>query len=150
MRIAEIMKPAVQTATEDEPLAVVAERMRAKRIHHLVVTRDGALVGVLSARDIGPGGVPAGTARTVGDAMTEPVVTVTSDTPLRRAANVMRGHIIGCLPVADDGKLVGIVTISDLLTLIGKGQERPITRGKRWSLKNRGLRPHRKPPGLVR
>jgi hypothetical protein len=42
--------------------------------------------------------------------------------------------------VVDRGKLVGIVTISDLLELIGRGAEKPVTRNTRWTLRDRGPR----------
>ncbi|HVB39056.1 MAG TPA: CBS domain-containing protein [Vicinamibacterales bacterium] len=150
MRIVDVMKKPVHTAPADELLATAATRMHDKRIRHLVVTRDGKAVGLLSSRDVGPRGEPVPGAgaveKTVGDAMTYPVVMVTPETTLRQAANLMRGRSIGCLPVEDGDRLVGIVTVSDLLTLIGTGAERPVTRGERWTLKHRGQRPRRPVP----
>jgi CBS domain-containing membrane protein len=52
--------------------------------------------------------------------MTAPVLTVDSATTIRRTANLMRGRSIGCVPVVDAGRLVGIVTVSDLLALLGR------------------------------
>ena len=52
-------------------------------------------------------------------------VTIDHEETLKRAANVMRGRTIGCLPVTDRGKLVGILTTSDLLNLVGQGGDRP-------------------------
>ena len=46
-------------------------------------------------------------------------------------ANLLRGHEIGCLPVLDGKKLVGIVTTTDMLDLIGRGFEHPIRAPKR-------------------
>ncbi len=68
------------------------------------------------------------------------VVTVTADATIRQAANLMRGRGIGCLAIVADDKPVGIVTITDLLELIGRGVERPIERSKRWTLSRRGAR----------
>ena len=45
--------------------------------------------------------------------------------PVRQAANVMRGWNIGCLPVVEDGALVGIVTVSDLLRIVAEGADKP-------------------------
>ncbi len=53
--------------------------------------------------------------------MSSPVATVEKNDTLRKAANVMRGRTIGCLPVMERGKLVGIITISDVLRLLGQG-----------------------------
>jgi CBS domain-containing protein len=55
----------------------------------------------------------------------------------------MRGRSIGCLPVVEKGALRGIITVTDLLELIGKGAERPTARAQRAVMRGRGLR--RKP-----
>jgi hypothetical protein len=52
----------------------------------------------------------------------------------------MRGHIIGCLPVIERGKVAGIGTLTDLLDLLGRGVQKPVAMGKRWTLKHRGPR----------
>jgi hypothetical protein len=51
-----------------------------------------------------------------------------------------RGRSICCLPVVEKDRLVGIVTTTDLLDLIGRGAERPIPKTRRWVLKDRGPR----------
>jgi CBS domain-containing protein len=73
--------------------------------------------------------------------MTEAVVTVPPTTPVRKAANLMRGRSIGCLVVSVAGRAVGIITVADLLELIGRGIERPVATTTRWTLKHRA--PHR-------
>ena len=52
-------------------------------------------------------------------------VSVGPATTLRQAANLMRGHTIGCLLVVEKGKLVGLVTTTDLLDQLGRGATRP-------------------------
>jgi CBS domain-containing protein len=77
--------------------------------------------------------------------MSEPVVTVEVTTTVRQAANLMRGHSIGCLVVTGSdrsGRVKGIVTVSDLLELVGRGLDRGAATSKRWTLKHRT--PHRK------
>ena len=76
--------------------------------------------------------------------MTKHVVTVDPSTTVRRAANLMRGRSIGCVVVTNHGRIkikIGIVTVADLLDLLGRGSDRPIAATKRWTLK------HRTPPG---
>jgi CBS domain-containing protein len=95
--------------------------MQAKNIHHLLVTEGAELVGVLSARDLARGGRrgKAAPRLLVADFMTPQVVTVKPDTSVHRAANMMRGHSIGCVIVVDERGAVGIVTLADLLDHVG-------------------------------
>ena len=120
MRIAEIMSVDVQTVSRGTPAANARERMRTKKIHHLLVKDGAELVGVLSARDLRRGERRGGGVKTrlVADCMTTGAVTVDPDTSVHRAANMMRGRSIGCLIVVDKGRPVGIVTVADLLDQI--------------------------------
>jgi len=105
--------------------------MRSARVRHLVVVDDGRVIGVLSQRDLGgtrEESLPAGT---VQDVMRSHVIVAAPDTTVRTAANLLRGHDIGCLPVVDGKKLVGDRDDSDLLRLIGQGVEKPIERTTR-------------------
>lgn len=139
MRLADIMSTGVQTAGRDDPAETAWGRMRARRMHHLVVVDRGGVVGVLSDRDCGGArGSTLRAGRAVGDLMTPAVVAATPRTTIREAANLLRGRAVGCLPVLDRGKLVGIVTVSDLLELIGRGVQRPIEGSRRWTLRQRG------------
>jgi CBS domain-containing protein len=116
--------------------------MQSRRIHHLVVTSAGSVVGVVSSADLGgEAGTNLRVGRHVNDLMTASLLTATPESTVREAANFLRGRSIGCLPVLEGGKLVGIVTISDLLTLLGKGVERPMSRGVRPILRKRGEHP---------
>lgn len=142
MRLREIMHTKVETVTPRESAAVALERMRRSKIRHLVVQDVKKVVGVLSDRDVaGMGSLRQ--VETVEDVMTSPAVTCSSGLTLRQAANLLRGRTMGCLPVLDEGKLVGIVTTQDLLEAIGAGTERPVPKTRRWILKDRG--PGRKP-----
>ena len=127
MRVFEIMTEGVQTVPQTMPAADAWELMRRKRIHHLVVTRNSEVVGILSDRDTGSGvGADVRALHTVADLMTSQVVTVRPNDTLRTLANVMRGRTIGCAPVVEGKRLVGIVTVSDLLRLLGRGIDRPV------------------------
>ncbi len=142
MRLGEIMRTGVKIAGPNETAETAFQRMRLQRVRHLVVVNEtGEIVGVLSDRDLGiKSGQTLRRNRRVADLMTQRPITVTPDTTVRRAANLLRGHNIGCVPIVDAGRLVGIVTTSDLLDLIGRGVERPVARGKRWTLAHRAPR----------
>ena len=143
MRVQDVMTADVQTISPATAAGEAWEIMKRNRIHHLVVTRGSDVVGVLSDRDVGGrSGAALRSARTVGDLMTERVLTAEPTTTVRKAANLMRGRSIGCLVVTDRGRVKGIITVSDLLELVGRGVERPVAETTRRTLHHRA--PHRK------
>lgn len=146
MRMRDIMSAPVRTIDPDSPADDAWQRMRMYRIRHLVVEDHGRLTGVISDRDLGgEQGELLRAGRRVADCMTSHVTTVTPDTTVREAANLLRGHTISCLPVVHRGSVVGIATVSDLLELIGRGAERPLPQSRRWVMRDRG--PRRKTGG---
>lgn len=80
--------------------------MRDQRIRHLVVIEHGRLVGVLSSRDFERHGDTIAE-RTVGELMTRSPASAMPRTTLRQAANLMRGGLIGSLPIVQDERVVG-------------------------------------------
>ena len=105
--------------TAGEALALCRER----RIRHLPVLDGGRLVGIVSDRDLRSAtpalGDPA-RAEALGrilvrDVMAREVATIHPDDPIEEAANAMREKTIGCLPVVENGALLGIVTSSDVM-----------------------------------
>jgi CBS domain-containing protein len=143
MRVQEVMTKDVLTISPGKSAEHAWDLMQARRVHHLVVTKESRIVGVLSDRDAGGrSGESVRRNHTVGELMTDRVVTVNSRTTVRQAANLMRGRSIGCLVVASANRPIGIVTVADLLTLIGRGAERPIATAQRRIINHRA--PHRK------
>ncbi|HET9467589.1 MAG TPA: CBS domain-containing protein [Vicinamibacterales bacterium] len=125
MRISEVMSEPVETVPPSMPLDQAAGLMRTLRVHHLVVKEGSKLTGLLSSSDLPrPGTVHDG--GVVRDVMSVHVATIDEKETVRRAANLMRGRSIGCLVATRNGKLAGIVTVSDLLDLLGKGGERRV------------------------
>jgi acetoin utilization protein AcuB len=101
--------------------------MAKERIRHLLVMDGGLLAGILTDRDIRLN-LPSQattlsvweinyllTELTVGKVMTRSVLTVGPDRSVRDAALLMLEHTIGALPVVDAGRVVGIVTETDML-----------------------------------
>ncbi len=121
MRLMEIMTTDVKTASPSDDAEEAFQRMRNQRIRHLVVVDGRQVVGVLSERDVGGArGSAARIGRTVGELMSGQAVSASPTTTIRQAANLLRARTIGCLPILDDGKLVGIVTLTDLRELLGR------------------------------
>ena len=128
MIVRELMTGAVITAPPSMPIFDARNLMLKERIRHLPVTApDGRLLGIVTDRDIRLNLPSQATSLsvweinhllaklTVGDVMTESVISVGPDRPARDAAQLMVDHQIGALPVEDAGRLVGIVTETDLL-----------------------------------
>lgn len=139
MRVQDVMTAGVKTIPPTTSAEDAWNVMRLSRIHHLVVTKG--VVGVLSDRDAGGRrGAAVRTNHAVADLMTAPAVTVEPTVTVRQAANLMRGRSLGCLAVVTSARVVGIVTVSDLLELVGRGHDRGVVTTKRWTLKHRAPR----------
>lgn len=143
MRVKEVMSDNVKAVAMDTPADDAWEIMRREQIHHLLVKDGKAVVGVFTARDAGGGrGASVRAGRTVAELMSRHVISVHADATLKRVANLMRGHVIGCVVVFDKDKPVGIVTTSDLLDVLGRGVIKPAPVSKRAPLNYRA--PHTK------
>ncbi len=89
--------------------------MQGKQLRRLPVVHRGRLVGIVAERDLLLAALQYLQARVdVGEIMTKDLVTVSSGMDLRDAAKLMLTNRVGGLPVVDDGKLVGIITESDI------------------------------------
>jgi acetoin utilization protein AcuB len=140
MRLKDVMSRKGQTIGGRESLDHARTLMRTHGIHHLVVVDGRSVVGLVTDEALQRGSAE-GIAR-VEDVMFRHVLTGTPQLTVREAANLMRGRAVGALPIFDKQRLVGIVTVSDLLELLGKGAERPVRSNRRWTLRDRGTKPH--------
>jgi CBS domain-containing protein len=130
------MRKEVRTIGPSEPASMAKELFRRYDIHHLVVVDRKNVIGMLADRDL----IDIGGETPVQRAMAHPPVTINPEETVRKAAALMTGHVIGSLPVVDDGKLVGIVTTFDLVALLAKGATHPAPSGERPVLTRRGPR----------
>ena len=121
-----IMSTNLITVAPDATLAEARALMHDNRIHHIPVVEGDRLIGLVSltnvlaatdsflreddnrihANDIG-----------ITDAMVTDVATVDVNASLRHAALFLEKHKIGCLPVLDNGTLVGIITDTDFVAV---------------------------------
>jgi acetoin utilization protein AcuB len=96
---------------------------RRKKIRHFPVVEGGTLVGIVSDRDLRsatpvlgePGRAAALKEILVSEVMSSEPVTANPRDPIELAADVMREKQISCLPVVENGNLVGIVTSTDMM-----------------------------------
>ncbi|GAA5157951.1 signal transduction protein [Ornithinimicrobium tianjinense] len=112
------MTAAMHTVTEDQSLAEAATLMRDQGVGALpVLAADGSLRGIVTDRDLvvrglAEGADPAST--TVGSLAQGIVSTITPDEDVDRIIDTMGDQQIKRLPVLEDGRLVGMISESDL------------------------------------
>ena len=134
VRVEDLMRRKVETIAEDGSAEQALKRMRAGKLRHLVVLRGPRVVGIVSDRDIA--GLLLGDLRidrTIDQVMSRGVAVAAPDTPIEEAAWLMRRRKIGALPVVSAGRLVGIVTVSDILDLVCRelaGGKKAAARGR--------------------
>ena len=127
MKVWQLMSTEVVTLDAKKTLDVADDLMKLKRIRHLPVLDDGRLVGLITQRDLFLAGVSSVLQfrRTtekewlahikLAEVMTRDLITITPQADADDAVAQMLEHKIGCLPVVTDGKLVGLLSESDLL-----------------------------------
>ena len=116
--VAEIMVKPVVTVSPDSSVNVARRLMRGSRIRHLpVVDDDHLLVGIISDRDLHDAPSEAVSVREI---MRQPVLILSPDTSLRQAARIFRERRFGAMPVLDGRELVGIVSVVDVLHVLGE------------------------------
>lgn len=119
MKVRELMRTPF-TIQDTDSLGTATRAMNSWQIRHLPVLSDGRLVGVLSQRDIFRTRAYADNSDDwwtlrVRDGMTRNVQTCGPDDSLTEVAARFAGSQIGSLPVVDLGRLVGIITVTDVL-----------------------------------
>jgi len=119
MQVQDVMTRRVRTLLPDDSLDFARSLFVWTGIRHAPVVENGELIGVLTDRDLAwyiarekvsdPTRVP------VAEAMRREVLTAGPEDSLTEAAARMAEHKIGCLPITRQGKVIGIVTTTDVL-----------------------------------
>jgi acetoin utilization protein AcuB len=117
-------RPAV-TVAPGAPIGEALHLMTVRRIHYLPVIEDTALVGIVNADDL------LGTRRSgplpgddVAAVMSAPVVSIGPGASLGEAMRLMADRRIGALPVVEGGRVVGILTQSDIVAAVAGRESR--------------------------
>ena len=127
--VRDIMSAEVTTLGRNDTLLLAKDIMNLGRIRHFPVVEDDEVVGVVSQRDLYRASL--GTVMQYGEkaqraflesvavkeVMADPIA-IGPDATVRDAARLMLEHKIGCLPVLEDNRLVGIVTETDMLQVV--------------------------------
>jgi CBS domain-containing protein len=127
MKVKDIMVKEVATLDVNDELSLANDIMRLGRIRHLPVVDGPFLVGIISERDLFRSSLAQalgyGTKATrdlmktlrIKDIMVAQVITVTAESELKDAVQLMVDKKIGCLPVVEEDRLVGLITETDIL-----------------------------------
>ena len=135
LQVRDVMSRDVHTVKRNDELAVADALMKQERVRHLpVLDEDGRVCAVVSQRDLFRGALLralgyGGRAEelmlrqvAVKDTMSSEIRTTTPDMPVADAARLMIERRIGCLPVIENDRLVGIVTETDFVRLVAEGR----------------------------
>ena len=140
IRIAEVMSPNVVTIGPDETCAGALARMRRWKVRHLpVLDADGTLRGIVTDRDLRHHLLAPGILERIGRTpamrlleqqsvhavMSAPAIWLEASADLEEAVGLMRRHRVGSVPVLDAGKIVGILTETDLLRHLVSAERPP-------------------------
>jgi len=131
MLVKDRMTPDPIRGHPDMPVTEAQALMQEHNVRHLpIVDGEGKLVGLITQRSL-LRALPSDVSHfsrfevsyvlgkiKVRNVMVKDVVTIDEGTPIEEAARIMADRKIGCLPVMRDGQLVGIITDSDLFTIM--------------------------------
>jgi acetoin utilization protein AcuB len=130
MLVRKKMQKDLVTITKDERMTVAKKILKEKNIRHLPVVDGKKLVGLVTNMDIRKSEASPATSLeirelhylldklTVGEIMTRNVITISPDISIEEAAILLHDNKIGCLPVVEDGNLVGILTENDVMEIL--------------------------------
>lgn len=124
MKVRDIALKEMHCAKPDSNLSAIASMMKRHNVGFIPVCDGDRLIGTITDRDIVIGCIAAdmdAEACPVREFMTSNPVTVSPDTDLEEAARIMGKEQVRRLPVLEDGKLVGLLSLGDLAAaLLGK------------------------------
>jgi acetoin utilization protein AcuB len=117
MLVSKIMSENPVTISPDKRVGQALKLMQKNNIRHLPVVKDDRLVGWITSRDLREVLLASMLEKiTVEDVMLKSPITVTPDTKVEEAARLVYENKIGGMPVLDSGRLVGVITLMDLIS----------------------------------
>jgi CBS domain-containing protein len=126
-RVRDIMQTKLVTISAGDRLSTVEDIMRLGRVRHMPVVQGGRLVGVVSERDLLRASLSVLSGHhdeerraflhvvEIARVMSAPPIVIGPDASIEQAAFIMADRKIGCLPVVEDERLVGLLTETDVL-----------------------------------
>jgi tRNA nucleotidyltransferase (CCA-adding enzyme) len=123
--VSDLMSSPVQTIAPDAPLHELSVSLRTWRHTGVPVLRAGNLVGIVSRRDVEKAARDGRLHLPAASCMSSSVHTTTESAPLDEALDSMVAHDVGRLPVLRDGRVVGILTRTDVLRFLYEAEKQP-------------------------
>jgi len=116
MKVKKRMAKKLVTTRKEATVADAINLMKKHSIRHLPVVEDGELLGWVTERDIREAYLASLIEQvSIGDIMIKDPITIAPEANLEEAAELLYRHGIGGLPVVDKGKLVGVITVADIM-----------------------------------
>jgi CBS domain-containing protein len=132
--VEDVMTPAVKTVERYASVLEATKIMEDMLLGALVVVERSRAVGIITERDVIHRVVNAGLdpkRTSVGEVMSSPVVTITPEASIEKAGQVMVEKRIKKLPVLKNGRLVGIITATDIVREVPHLREEILTTFKK-------------------
>ena len=132
MQVKDIMTARVVSLARDVTVAEAARTMRDEEVGSVLVVEDGRLVGILTDRQITHSVIADGqdpSAVAIGDVMHEDFVPLEPQMDILPALRLQRELGMRRLPVVEDGKPVGIVSVSDIAAFVREGVDTILMEG---------------------
>jgi CBS domain-containing protein len=125
MRVKDVMIKNVKTISPTATMAEAARAMKKNRIGSLVVVEGSKAVGIITERDLAYKIIAEERSldTKVREIMSRDLKTIDPERSLKDAAKLMAAHVIRRLPVIEEGKLVGIVSIEDIMRAEKVGED---------------------------
>ncbi|MCW3134599.1 MAG: CBS domain-containing protein [Methanophagales archaeon] len=119
LEVRDVMTPQVVTEDEETPVTKISTDMEVSGIGSVVITKEGKPIGIITDRDIAtkvimknrrPSEIRA------KEIMSSPLTTIEPDASIEKACELLAEKSIRRLPVIEDDKLVGIISVRNILT----------------------------------
>lgn len=119
LEVGDVMTPKVLTAEEDTPVTNLSKEMEISGLGSIVITKSGKPVGIVTDRDIAVKVIMQdrkGSEIKAKEIMSSPLVSIEPGVLLEKACAVLAENGIRRMPVIEDGELLGIISVRNVLT----------------------------------
>ena len=121
----QVMSKNILTAEKSTSLQDAAQEMKRLGVGCVIVTKESKPIGIITERDfvtkVAADGRPLFTE--ISEVMSAPLITIEPEETIWEASEIMKEKLIHKLPVIDDGRIVGVITTSDIVRISSVGSD---------------------------